>query len=165
MVGREQVQVLPSPAEYAEGSRRRWQLIEADTLAKIQEEFDAELTLEQTATVCGVSTGAVRALVKARLLPALRGPAHGGASEWAFDKQAIHQTLSRLSRATPRDQQVNPAPLGTTGQTEAAHTRTRKTLLVRSRGGEVRRQIAVWVVALSESAGDHNPDIGAISLT
>jgi DNA-binding transcriptional MerR regulator len=96
MVEREQVQVLPTPVEKAEGSRRRWQLIEADTLAKIQEEFDAELTLEQTATVCGVSTGAVRALVKARLLPALRGPAHGGASEWAFDKQAIRQTLSRL---------------------------------------------------------------------
>jgi len=75
---------------------RHWRLIEAESVEEMQHTLESELTLEQAATACGITEEAVVALVKAGLLPAIRGPALDHTPVWAFTQQGIQEALTRL---------------------------------------------------------------------
>jgi excisionase family DNA binding protein len=83
---------LPDSAE----ALRHWRLIEAESVEEMQHALESELTLEQAATACGITEEAVVALVKAGLLPAIRGPALDHTPVWAFTEQGIQEALTRL---------------------------------------------------------------------
>lgn len=86
----------PPPLPDSPAPQRQWRLIEAKSIEEMQRTLEAELTLEQAATACGITEEAVVALVKAGLLSATHGPALDHAPVWAFTEQRIHEALTCL---------------------------------------------------------------------
>ena len=92
----ERLQTPPIPDTESGMSKRQWHLIEAESIERVQHVLEEELTLTQAAAVCGVSHGTVLQLVKAGLLPALRGPGMQQGPVWVFDTAAIREALAHL---------------------------------------------------------------------
>jgi len=99
----ERLESPPVPAGDPTAPQRHWHLIEAGSVEQVQQSLEVELSLQQAAAVCGLSESSVLMLVKARILPALRGPGMDGAPMWAFHEPSIRDALNHLAVHLPVD--------------------------------------------------------------
>jgi excisionase family DNA binding protein len=77
------------------GSRREWQLVDAESLRQLQAKRESLLTLAQAAAYCGTSEDQVVALVTAGMLQAEHSPLHDSVPIWSFTQAALQQFLAR----------------------------------------------------------------------
>lgn len=77
------------------GSRREWQLIDAESVRQLQVQYASLLTLTQAATFCGTSEDQVVALVAAGMLQAEHGPLHDSVPTWSFTQNVLQQFLAK----------------------------------------------------------------------
>jgi TniQ len=77
------------------GSRREWQLVDAESLRQLQAKRESFLALAQAAAFCGTNEDQVVALVAAGMLQAEHGPLHDSVPIWSFTQAALQQFLAR----------------------------------------------------------------------
>ncbi len=83
------------------GSRREWQLIDAESVRQLQVKRESFLTLAQAAAFCGTSEDQVVALVASGMLQAEHGPLHDSVPIWSFAQDALQQFLARCLEHLP----------------------------------------------------------------
>ncbi len=87
---------LRATARPRKGSRREWQLIDAESVRQLQARRESFLTLAQAAAFCGTSEDQVVALVASGMLQAEHGPLHDSVPTWSFAQAALQQFLARF---------------------------------------------------------------------
>ncbi len=89
------------------GSRREWQLIDAESVRQFQTQRASFLTLAQAAVFCGTGEDQVVALVTAEMLQAEHGPLLDATPTWSFTDTALQQFLGTYLGHLP--QQMAPS--------------------------------------------------------
>ncbi|GAB4192763.1 MAG: hypothetical protein OHK0022_07120 [Roseiflexaceae bacterium] len=98
--------LLRTTAVPEQPTARQWQLIDTESVEELRAIRASHLSLEQVATLIGISKEHVVALVGAGVLDALSGPVVDNRSIWRFDAVTVRTTLERLFGGLP----VQPRP-------------------------------------------------------
>jgi hypothetical protein len=139
---------LRATARPRRGSRREWQLVDAESVRQLQAKRESFLTLAQAAAFCGTSEDQVVALVASGMLQAEHGPLHDSVPIWSIAQDALRQFLARC---------LDHLPTRTASSSDNAQLSLAQALRVLSPAGE-RLPSLLQAVQQGSLAAYHQPE-------